>query len=46
MTLQYITPQGIESIGKCVETMAGAEGLDAHRNAMSVRVEAIENKKG
>lgn len=37
ITFQHITPKGIESISDAVETMALAEGLDAHCNAMSLR---------
>ena len=38
ITFQHITPQGIRAIGPAVETMAAAEQLDAHRNAMSLRL--------
>ncbi len=37
ITFQQITPQGLESIGDTVETMAAAEGLEAHRRAVSIR---------
>lgn len=42
MTLQELTPQGIKSIGHTVELMAGAEGLDAHKNAMTLRLNSIK----
>lgn len=42
MTLQELTPQGIKSIGQAVELMAGAEGLDAHKNAMTLRLNSIK----
>ena len=42
MTLQELTPQGIKSIGHAVELMAGAEGLDAHKNAMNLRLNSIK----
>ena len=42
MTLQELTPQGIKSIGHDVELMAGAEGLDAHKNAMTLRLNSIK----
>ena len=42
MTLQELTPQGIKSIGHAVEFMAGAEGLDAHKNAMTLRLNSIK----
>jgi len=38
VTFQHITEKGIRSIGRTVELMAEAEGLDAHRNAMTVRM--------
>ncbi len=42
MTLQELTPQGIKSIGHAVELMAGAEGLDEHKNAMNLRLNSIK----
>ena len=41
ITFQHLTKEGIESIGHAVELMADAEQLDAHKNAMSVRINAI-----
>lgn len=38
VTFQHITEEGIHSIGRTVELMAEAEGLDAHKNAMTVRM--------
>lgn len=38
VTFQHITKEGIRSIGRTVELMAEAEGLDAHKNAMTVRM--------
>jgi histidinol dehydrogenase len=38
VTFQHITEDGIRSIGRTVELMAEAEGLDAHKNAMTVRM--------
>ena len=38
ITFQEISPEGLRSIGPVIETMASAEGLDAHRNAVSVRL--------
>ena len=38
ITFQHLTEKGVSHIGKAVETMAAAEGLDAHRNAMSIRI--------
>ena len=41
ITFQHLTPQGIQSIGRAVEVMAEAESLDAHRNAMTLRMEDL-----
>ena len=38
ITFQHITEEGVRSIGRTVELMAEAEGLDAHKNAMTVRM--------
>ena len=35
---QHLTREGIDSIGRAVEVMAEAESLDAHRNAMTLRM--------
>ncbi len=45
MTLQHLSPAGVESIGRAVELMAAAEGLDAHKNAMTVRMDYIKQHK-
>ena len=42
ITFQHLTEEGVRQIGHAVELMAGAEQLDAHKNAMSVRLNAIE----
>jgi histidinol dehydrogenase len=41
VTFQHITEEGIRSIGRTVELMAEAEGLDAHKNAMTVRMKKM-----
>lgn len=41
VTFQHLTPEGIRSIGRAVELMAEAESLDAHKNAMTVRMKKI-----
>lgn len=38
MTFQKITEEGIQNIGKAIELMAEAEGLQAHKNAVSLRL--------
>jgi histidinol dehydrogenase len=40
MTFQKISQKGIQNIGKAIEIMAEAEGLQAHKNAVSLRLEA------
>ena len=44
ITYQKITEEGIKHIGEAVELMAEAEGLQAHKNAMTLRINEIENK--
>ncbi len=41
ITFQHLTADGIRSIGKAVELMAEAEQLDAHKNAMTVRLKHL-----
>ena len=41
ITFQELTPQGLLNIGPAVEIMAQAEGLDAHKEAVSVRLADI-----
>ena len=45
MTFQKISETGILSIGKAIEIMAEKEGLQAHKNAVTLRLNAIENGK-
>ena len=42
MTFQKINEKGIKSIGKAIELMAEAEGLQAHKNAVSLRLKSLE----
>ena len=41
VTFQHLTADGIRSIGHAVELMAAAEQLDAHKNAMTVRIKEV-----
>lgn len=41
ITFQQLSPEGLERIAQSVMAMAAAEGLDAHKNAIAVRL----NKK-
>ena len=43
ITFQHLTEEGIREIGNAVELMAAAEQLDAHKNAMTVRISAVES---
>jgi histidinol dehydrogenase len=38
ITFQELTKQGLENIGDTVMQMAAAEGLDAHKNAIAIRL--------
>lgn len=41
ITFQHLSPQGLLAIGETIETMAAAEGLDAHKNAVSIRLKNL-----
>lgn len=43
ITFQNLTKTGLKSIGNTVEIMAEAEGLFAHKNAVSLRLKSLEN---
>ena len=43
MTFQKLTALGLEKLGETIELMAEAEGLEAHKNAVSIRLAAIKN---
>ena len=40
-TFQHLSEQGIRSIGLTVELMAEAEELEAHKNAMTLRINSL-----
>ncbi len=42
ITFQNLTAEGVRSIGHTVELMAQAESLDAHKQAMTYRIEALQ----
>lgn len=44
-TFQEISAPGLRNIGHIVETMAEAEQLTAHRNAMTLRLQSLEKKQ-
>lgn len=41
ITFQHITPRGLRQIGNTVEVLAEAEGLEAHKNAVSIRLKSL-----
>jgi histidinol dehydrogenase len=43
ITFQKVTLEGLRNIGPIVEIMAEAEGLTAHKNAVSIRLKMEEN---
>ena len=43
ITFQHLTAEGIRHIGRAVELMAEAEQLDAHKQAMSVRLAKVNS---
>lgn len=43
ITFQKVSKQGLLNIGKTVELMAEAEQLQAHKTAVSIRLDAIQN---
>lgn len=45
ITFQRISESGIRNIGNTIEVMAEAEGLQAHKNAVSLRLQSLEKKK-
>ena len=44
ITFQEIKPEGLNIIGPAIELMAANEQLDAHKNAVSVRLGQLENE--
>lgn len=43
ITFQNLDKEGIKNIGSAIELMAEAEGLDAHKNAVTLRLKTINN---
>lgn len=41
ITFQHISPRGLRNIGNTVEVLAEAEGLIAHKNAVSIRLKSL-----
>ncbi|HEX8278242.1 MAG TPA: histidinol dehydrogenase [Segetibacter sp.] len=45
ITFQKLSKKGLQQISKTVETMAKAEGLEAHVNAVRLRIEEVEGRR-
>lgn len=45
ITYQELSPEGLVGLGETIVTMAGGEGLDAHANAVKVRLEKLCRRK-
>jgi len=45
MTVQELTPQGFMDLAATIETLAAAEQLDAHKNAVTLRVTALKEQR-
>ena len=44
MTVQELTPAGFSSLAETIETLAAAEQLTAHKNAVTLRVAALKEQ--
>lgn len=42
ITFQNLSKEGIQNLGKTIELMAEAEGLQAHKNAVTLRLESLK----
>ena len=42
ITFQEITREGIQNVGPAIEVMAANEQLDAHKNAVTIRLKSID----
>ncbi|MEM8906642.1 MAG: histidinol dehydrogenase [Bacteroidota bacterium] len=45
ITFQQLSAEGLQNIGATVEQLAAAEQLEAHKNAVSIRLKAISTTK-
>ena len=45
MTVQSLTEEGLQKLGPYVATMAEVEGLEAHRRAVTLRLQDIESRQ-
>jgi histidinol dehydrogenase len=44
ISFQKISKEGIQDLGETIELMAAAEGLEAHKNAVSIRLKALKDE--
>ena len=44
ISFQKLTAEGIKDLGPSIETLAEAELLNGHRNAVSIRIKSLENE--
>lgn len=44
ITFQIISPEGLKNIGPVIETMAEAETLFGHKNAVSIRLKTLQDE--
>ncbi|RYF51609.1 MAG: histidinol dehydrogenase, partial [Cytophagaceae bacterium] len=44
ITIQHISPEGLQLLGPVVEAMAEAESLDAHKRAVSLRLASLADE--
>ncbi|WP_116473267.1 histidinol dehydrogenase [Zobellella maritima] len=44
-TVQELSPEGLQAIGPAVELLAATETLDAHKNAVSLRLAKLEKQQ-
>ena len=42
ITFQQISPEGLKALGPIIETMAEAEGLEAHKEAVAIRLQDMD----
>lgn len=43
--MQELSIEGIQGLGPIVQRIADAEGLDAHKNAVTLRLNALSNQQ-
>jgi histidinol dehydrogenase len=44
ITYQKISAKGLQDLGPVIEEMANAEGLQAHKNAVTIRLNKLQNE--